>query len=193
MAALSGSRTAGGTAIRTLVLPVEWRGSFPPLTEAIHRHRPSAVILFGLHARAERLRLELTAHNERAANRPDAAGIATSGPVEEGAPATVEADLPLAGIMARLRKAGLSFDLSRDPGRYLCNDSLYRLCRMAPMAGLSAYGFVHVPLTDEAAVGWAAAGALPPLCRTMPAVDLERGARAICEAVADHVQGVRIS
>lgn len=179
-----GVRTAAGEAIATLVLPVEWEGTWPKLAAAIEARRPRAVLLVGLNARAGEVRIELTARNVRELGREDAAGEFPSGPFVTEGTETLEARLPLAETMAGLRREGVGFALSRDAGRYLCNDTFYRLCRNADRLGIGAHGLMHIPLTDEAVPAWAATGALPDLCRTVPAGTLRRAVLAVCEAVS---------
>ena len=180
---MAGARTAAGEAIAAAVLPVEWDGAWPALRRAIRAERPRAVLMFGLHSRIDRLRIELLAHNTRELGRADAAGAYPSGPAVAEGPESLATSLPLERIAKGLRTVGADFELSRDAGRYLCNDTLYRLCLNASAEGVEHVGFVHAPLTDEMLGTWQAAGVLPDPCRTLPAEALRRAAVAIGDAI----------
>lgn len=181
---LVGCQTAAGEAIAAAVLPVEWDGAWPALHAAIGMHRPRAVVIFGLHARIGRLRIELAARNVRELGRVDAAGRFPSGPAVAEGPESLASSLPLGEIAGALRREGIDFELSRDAGRYLCNDTFYRLCLRGPDEGVERAGFVHTPLTDELLAGALAAGTLPDPCRTVSADMLRRGALAIADALS---------
>lgn len=181
---LAGCRTASGEAIAVAVLPTEWEGAWPALLGAMRAEAPSAVLMFGLHARIDRLRIELAARNGRELGRADAAGAFPAGPAVAEGPAVLSTSLPLARVAKALRDEGSDFELSHDAGRYLCNDTLYRLCLHAATERLSPVGFVHTPLTDEMLDDWQSAGKLPEPCRTIPAEALRRAALAMAEALA---------
>ena len=171
-------------ALSTVVVPVEWDRSWAVLSGAIEASRATSVVLFGLNARAPRLRLEIEAVNARELGREDAAGGFPSGPMIGDGPERLACRLPLGAVARSLRQAGIDFEISRDAGRYLCNDTFYRLCRHGAARGLAHWGFVHVPPTDEVLDDWIAAGALPELCRTLSADDLRRAALALIEVLS---------
>lgn len=178
---LVGARAASGGAIRSVVLPVEWDRSWPVLRSAIEETGASEVLLFGLHARAARLRIELDAVNARELGVADAAGGFPSGPGVEDGPERLAGSWPLSAAASALSRAGMAFELSRDAGRYLCNDTYYCLCRYGGAGRLRRFGFVHTPLTDEALDDWARAGTLPELCRTVSAARLREAALCLAE------------
>ncbi|KQT45111.1 hypothetical protein ASG43_12455 [Aureimonas sp. Leaf454] len=175
-------RTAAGSLVHPVLLPVEWDRSWPVLREAIERSGADTVLAFGLHAGAQRLRLELDAVNARQLGQADAAGRFPSGPGVEDGPERLSGAWPLSACAAALTRAGIPFEVSRDAGRYLCNDTYYRLCRYGAGGRLRSWGFVHTPLTDELIDGWAAAGALPELCRTISADTLRQAALCLADA-----------
>lgn len=180
---LEDARTASGARVRSVVLPVEWERSWPVLRAAIEETGASAVLVFGLHARASRLRLELDAINARELGIPDAAGGFPSGPGVEDGPERLSGVWPLSLCASALSCAGIAFDISRDAGRYLCNDTYYRLCRYGG-GHLRSFGFVHTPLTDELLDGWAKANALPDVCRTVPEARLREAALRLADVLA---------
>lgn len=180
---LDRAETASGAAIRSVVLPVEWARSWTVLRAAIEETGASDVLVFGLHARAGLLRLELDAVNARELGVADAAGAFPSGPGVEEGPERLSGVWPLSASAAALSRAGMAFELSRDAGRYLCNDTYYRLCRYGSAQRLRHFGFVHTPLTDEVLDGWAKAGALPELCRSVPEAGLREAALCLADVV----------
>lgn len=180
---LAGLSTARGEAIVPCLLPVDWERSWPMLRATIEEHRPHGVLVFGLHSAAGRLRFELTGRNGRELGRADAAGGFPSGPQVTEGPETLEAKLPLTGMAASLRGAGIDFEFSRDAGRYLCNDTLYRLCRHAADLGVEHYGFLHTPLTDDVVEAYRAANVMPDFCHTIDPESLRCAALALCEKI----------
>ncbi|WAJ30086.1 pyroglutamyl-peptidase I family protein [Antarcticirhabdus aurantiaca] len=180
---LDGAMIRHDVCVRGRVLPVEWDGSWPALKRAIEDESPAAVLLFGLHVRAERLRLELVARNRRELGRADAAGAFPAGPAVGDGPDELATRLPLAACAAALREAGVSFEWSRNAGAYLCNDTLYRLARAAGDLGVERFGFVHVPLTDECVEATLEAGGLPEVFCSLSEGALERAARALLGVV----------
>jgi pyroglutamyl-peptidase len=181
---LEGCSTAGGEAILSCLLPVDWGRSWPLLRQAIEAHRPHSVLVFGLHSGAGRLRFELTGHNGRELGRADAVGGFPSGPQVTEGPEILAARLPLTRMAASLREAGVDFELSRDAGRYLCNDTLYRLCRHAAALGVERYGFIHTPLTDGVVETYLAANVMPIFCHTISDESLRCAALALCETLS---------
>ncbi|MDY8107558.1 hypothetical protein U0C82_00155 [Fulvimarina sp. 2208YS6-2-32] len=135
--------------VRSVVLPVAWEQSWTVLKSVIEEHRPRNVLLFGLHMKTERVRLELCARNKRELGREDRVGAFPSGPSILDGPERYDSHLPWAQIAALLRQEGLDFEWSTNAGAYLCNDTLYRLAHHARDYGIEHYGFIHVPVTDE--------------------------------------------
>lgn len=172
--------SAGGDALARAVLPVEWDASWPALERAIREARPRAVLLLGLAARSERVRVELLARNRRDIDAADAAGARALGvAVVDDGPASLPARLPFAAIARALRAERIAFEWSGDAGAYLCNDTFFRLAFHADALGVSQFGFLHMPLSDERVPDWIEAGALPERCRSVPAAELRRAATAV--------------
>jgi pyroglutamyl-peptidase len=120
---------------------------FPAL---IARHRPDAVLMFGLAGRARHLRIETRAHNgissifpDAARRRPNAARLAAK------ALAWLPARAPCATMLRAARAAGAPAALSHDAGRYLGNALFWRaLEASARNGGPRVTAFVHVPRAD---------------------------------------------
>ncbi|MEE2953332.1 MAG: hypothetical protein VYD57_19075 [Pseudomonadota bacterium] len=147
VAALRQAPQRPGRAVVTL--PVSWDDSWPVLQAAIEESGARGVILFGLHMSAERLRIELLARNRRELGREDAVGRFPAGPSILEGPATHACRLPLSDLARLLRRHRLDFEWSTNAGGYLCNDTLYKLAHHADRLGIEAFGFIHLPLSDE--------------------------------------------
>ena len=172
------------TGPQSVVLPVEWDRSWPLLEAAIRSAGASTVLLFGLHSRAERLRIELLARNRRELGRIDAAGCFPSGPAVMDGPEKLRLVLPWADVAQALRAARVSFEWSTNAGSYLCNDTLYRLAHAADRLGVRRFGFFHVPLTDEL-VASPDVETMPEVFCSLAAADLERATRSVIAALSE--------
>jgi pyroglutamyl-peptidase len=118
------------------------------LPELIVRHRPDALLSFGLAARTPHIRIETRARNAVSMLWPDADGT----PVRRGF-IVPGADAQMFGphtarLLQAARLTGADVHISRDAGRYLCNYLSWRAIEAtrAP-AGPKLAAFVHVPLT----------------------------------------------
>ncbi|MEF2551083.1 hypothetical protein VQ042_06855 [Aurantimonas sp. A2-1-M11] len=170
-----------GQAFHAAVLPVEWDASWPRLRGLIETVAPTAVLLFGLHQRAERLRIERVARNRRKLGQADAVGAFPSGPAVLDGPEALACNMPWTAVAEALRGAGVSFEWSSDAGGYLCNDTLYRLAFHAEVLGVRHFGFFHVPLSDEGAAEAEEIAAMPEIFCSMPAAHIVAAALAIAE------------
>ena len=114
------------------------------LPRLIAKHRPDALLMFGLAPRARWLRVEMRARNTLAL-LPDAGGAAPrTRAIAKGEPAALIMPIPARRLLAAARAARVPVALSRDAGRYLCN----YLCWQAAFAaqkGPRITAFVHVP------------------------------------------------
>lgn len=158
--------------VMAAVLPVCWQGAWGALAPLLEECRPRCTILFGVSREARGFQLEQCAYNA-ASGRPDTNGqTAPDGKLTAlGAPMR-NASLPLSDIAAALTEARLSVTLSDDPGRYLCNATLYRALEWAEGATGSRVGFVHIP-------PYCASGGAEPT--GLSADDLLTGARLIVD------------
>lgn len=173
----------------TCLLPVSWDDSWPLLRQAIAAHRADTVVLFGLHMKAERLRVELLATNRRELGREDAKGQFPAGPIIGEGPPKLRLALPWSDLAAILRQRQIDFEWSSDAGGYLCNDTLYRLAGAAASLSVRRFGFIHVPMTDERIGDCLAAGSdMPSVFNSINAVALLNFARSLAERLAagDH-------
>ena len=114
------------------------------LPRLIAKHRPDALLMFGLAPRARWLRIETRARNTLAL-LPDAGGATPrSRAIAKGEPAALAMPAPSRRLFGAVRATRLPVALSRDAGRYLCN----YLCWQAANAarnGPRLAAFIHVP------------------------------------------------
>jgi len=116
------------------------------LPELIARHRPQALLMFGLAGRSSHLRIESRARNAVTTRFPDAGRQhARKGSIESGADAKV-----FGPHSEKLRHAalatGIDARISRDAGSYLCNYLSWRAIEAVNgNNGLHLAQFIHVP------------------------------------------------
>jgi len=132
--------------IVTHVFPTSYAAVDRELPALIARHRPDALLMFGLATRARRPRIETRARNALAL-LPDATGTALRRhSVAPGKPAAMPMPAPAHRLLAAIRDARLAAALSRDAGRYLCNYLCWRAAEaVARGNGPHLAAFVHVP------------------------------------------------
>jgi pyroglutamyl-peptidase len=128
------------------VFPTSYAAVERDLPALVARHKPDALLMFGLATRAKRVRIETRARNALAL-LPDVKGatvhrtkIAPGGPAARAMPA------PAVRLLNAAKGARVPVVLSRDAGRYLCNYLCWRAAEAAATTGgprLAA--FIHVP------------------------------------------------
>jgi pyroglutamyl-peptidase len=135
----------------TEVLPVSYARAAERVADLLERHHPSTLILLGLAASADCLRLERLARNRDDSARPDmdgAAGDARS--IVAGAPDTYPSTLPLAAMASAATELGAGVEYSNDAGGYVCNHTFFVAQHLtASRFPACRSGFVHVPDWSE--------------------------------------------
>ena len=110
------------------------------LPALLKKHKPDAILMFGLHGRARTLRIETLARNVLGRARDAGGHLPRSAVIVRGA-----AHRPMRSPAARLaragRRSGIAAQTSRDAGKYLCN----YLCWRATEAASWPAAFIHVP------------------------------------------------
>ncbi|MDO9414271.1 MAG: pyroglutamyl-peptidase I [Pseudolabrys sp.] len=115
----------------------------PALIEA---HKPDALLMFGLAARTNYIRIETWAQNALTI-LPDATGaVRHDSAIAAGASRARAMPAPQRQLLAAARAAGVPAKLSRDAGLYLCN---YLCWRASEAGGPELAAFVHVPLEND--------------------------------------------
>ena len=134
------------------VFPTSYAAVDREMPELIARHRPRALLMFGLASRAKTLRIEMRARNALAL-LPDASGQSlrrTS--ILMGGPAALALPARAHHLLSAARTARVPVALSRDAGRYLCNYLCWRAAEMAVQdKNLQLAAFVHVPAVARTA------------------------------------------
>lgn len=165
------------------ILPTDWRRGPELAGRLAENFRPGAIVHFGVSPKARHFEIETRAFNAARPARDCVGALPAGYHIVRGAPPVLNATLPAALLVRRLRLAGLPASVSRDAGRYLCNAALYHsLARAARSNPPARVGFVHMPALvpgHDAAFdteGWLA---------------LMKGARIILHTLAGFLRGVR--
>ncbi|HET9617721.1 MAG TPA: pyroglutamyl-peptidase I [Pseudolabrys sp.] len=116
------------------------------LPQLIARHRPDALLMFGVATRETRIRIETRARNALAM-LPDATSTSLRRhAIMPGAPAARRIPAPVVQLLAGARSARVPAYLSRDAGKYLCNYISWRGAEAVAAAnGPRLAAFIHVP------------------------------------------------
>ena len=128
------------------IFPVTYQAVDRELPLALQKHKPHALLMFGLAGRTEYLRIEARARNAVTTRFPDAGRqVARKGLIVEGADARLFG--PHTEKLLRTALAtGIDARLSRDAGAYLCNYLSWRAIEAVNRDdGLRLAQFIHVP------------------------------------------------
>ncbi|MEA2912350.1 MAG: pyroglutamyl-peptidase [Bradyrhizobium sp.] len=117
------------------------------LPELIARHRPHAILMFGLADRTAHVRIETRARNAVTTRFPDAdRNRARKGSIAGGADARMFGP-HTAKLLRAAEGTGVDARASRDAGSYLCNYLSWRAIEATERDnGPALAAFVHVPL-----------------------------------------------
>lgn len=128
------------------VFPTSYAAVDRDLPALIARHKPDALLMFGLATRAKRVRIETRARNALAL-LPDVKGATVHrSKIASGGPATLSMPAPAVRLLNAARAARVPTMLSRDAGRYLCNYLCWRAAAaVAAKGGPRLAAFIHVP------------------------------------------------
>ena len=111
----------------------------------IRKHRPDAILMFGLAARTPFVRIETRARNALAL-LPDVSGQSLRRhTIVKGGPSAMALPARARHLFAVSRAARIPLVVSRDAGRYLCNYLCWRAAEAAVRDGPRIASFVHVP------------------------------------------------
>jgi pyroglutamyl-peptidase len=129
------------------IFPVTYRAVDRELPQLLAKHRPRALLMFGLASRTSFIRIETRARNAVTMLWPDAAQTRSrKGSISENAEAKMFGPHTL-GLLRAALATGVDARASRDAGSYLCNYLSWRAIEATGSEGgprLAA--FVHVPL-----------------------------------------------
>ena len=149
--------TVAGRRVVGRVLPVEFDRAGDEMAALIEDWDPEAVVATGLAAGRSAVCVERVGINVA-----DCGGIPDNSDAEprderirgDGAPAAHFATLPVVATVERLLDAGIPARVSNTAGTHLCNNVLYQTRAYLESEGRGddvPMGFVHLPLTPEAA------------------------------------------
>ena len=114
------------------------------LPELLARHRPHALLMFGVATRRKQLSIEMRARNALASLADASGSVLARRTIDAGVP-----DLRLPAPQQRLLRAArlspVPAQLSRDAGRYLCNYLGWRGASAVKAGGPKLAAFIHVP------------------------------------------------
>lgn len=141
----------GRTGIRAEVLPTAFDAGAARLLALMDEHRPSLVLMFGVHGEAARPRLEKLAINFDHAEIADNGGEwRQSQSIDLAGPLALETPLDLIALQADLKARGCITDISHHAGTYVCNHTYYRaLQELAARGAATPCLFVHIPTFKE--------------------------------------------
>jgi pyroglutamyl-peptidase len=138
------------TAIIAHVFPTSYAAVDHDLPRLIAKHKPLALLMFGLAPRAKTVRIETRARNA-VALLPDVSGTTRASKIAPGGPSALALRAPTIGLQSAARSARVPAARSHDAGGYLCNYLCWRGTEAAATPGgprLAA--FVHVPAIRRA-------------------------------------------
>lgn len=116
------------------------------LPQLIARHRPDALLMFGVATRETRIRIETRARNALAMLPGATSTSLRRHAIMPGAPAARRIPAPVVQLLAGARSARVPAYLSRDAGKYLCNYISWRGAEAVAAAnGPRLAAFIHVP------------------------------------------------
>jgi pyroglutamyl-peptidase len=129
------------------IFPVTYAAVDRELSEILARHRPHALLMFGLASRTPHLRIETRARNAVTMLWPDAEHASVrKGSIAGGADAKMFGPHTAKLLRAALG-TGIDARASRDAGSYLCNYLSWRAIEAVNTdRDLRLAAFVHVPL-----------------------------------------------
>ncbi len=128
------------------IFPTSYAAVDRDLPKLLERHRPDALLMFGLALRARHLRIERRARNALTII-PDVTSLAPRRhTIAKAAPRALPMPAPAHRLLAAARSAIGPAVLSQDAGRYLCNYLAWRAAEaVSGTNGPRLAAFVHVP------------------------------------------------
>lgn len=138
----------GGWRRITHIFPTSYAAVDRDLPALIKRHRPDALVMFGVAGSRHHISIETLARNTLSRRVPDVTGVKINrSMIAEGGPTTKSLRVPAAKLLATARKTRVPVRLSDDAGGYLCN---YLCWRALDVNGPRLAAFIHVPQVSRA-------------------------------------------
>jgi pyroglutamyl-peptidase len=144
-----------GMRVERVRVPCEFRRAIEVVAEAVDRVHPALVVCLGQAGGRSCIGIERVAINVDDARIPDNAGAQ---PVDElvaaNGPPAYFASLPVKAMAAAVRSAGVPAEVSNTAGTFVCNHLMYGVLHYLAASGSRARaGFIHVPYSEEQAIG----------------------------------------
>ena len=139
-----------------LILPVSWNRAFPEIEKVWDAWKPDALLMVGLAASADAIRIERVGINLCGATK-DIDGLYADGTEDSRAEKPILSDSPDAffvtydekKILDALKKAEIPAKYSYSAGTYICNYLLYSsLAKRKREDADMQIGFIHVPYAE---------------------------------------------
>jgi pyroglutamyl-peptidase len=129
------------------IFPVTYQAVDRELPQLLTKHRPQALLMFGLASRTAHVRIETRARNAVTTRWPDADRTrARQGSIAGGADAMMFGP-HTTKLLRAADSTGVDARASRDAGSYLCNYLSWRAIEATDgNSGLRLAAFVHIPL-----------------------------------------------
>jgi pyroglutamyl-peptidase len=146
----------GDTRCIAHVFPTSYAAVERELPELITRHRPHAIVMFGLAPGSRNVRIETQAHNAISRLIPDMDGVVPRRrAIRPGASARLAGRAPMIRLLAEARLAGVKAVVSRNAGRYLCNYLYWRAIEATAESDDShLVVFIHIPKVRSTLLPW---------------------------------------
>jgi pyroglutamyl-peptidase len=174
VAALAKSAANPGIELMTEIIPVLWPYARGVARDAIARAKPHAILHFGVSKRLTGFEIETRAFNLSGPKEDCAGATRPCTPLDISGKRMLEATLPPDILLRALRRERLPAQISRNPGRYLCNALFYWSLADAG-AGGPLVSLIHMPAFS--------AGILPRLTPKQAAAGAQVLVRAAAQAV----------
>lgn len=163
-------------------LPVSGKAVSRTIPALLARHKPAAMVSFGLAAGETSVRIERFALNIQDYGIKDNAGYKPEGElIRPDGPAAYFVTADPRKLAAAVRRAGVPAHVSNYAGGYVCNHLMYEALHAIAALGLPArFAFVHLPLTMEMALPETSGKAIAP---SLPLKTLLTAGEAAVKAV----------
>lgn len=144
---LARTKRIAGHRIAAHVFTTSYAAVDRDLPRLIARHRPRALVMFGLAANTPYIRIETLAHNEITRKQVDVTGTKPKeAAIRASRAMAMRGRAPFVQLVNAARAAGVKAQTSQDAGRYVCNYLYWRAIEAAQKpGGPKRVVFVHVP------------------------------------------------
>ncbi len=136
--------------VRAVQVPVVWGA---PLT-AINTANPLPNVWIAFGEGTDEFQIEVLAHNQRGMYPDNNRAVPAAPDIVSGAVPELQQRAEVAGLAAALTQAGFPTRVSKNAGRYLCEEMLYSLlhAQQQQPEALHLVLFIHVPILEQEVV-----------------------------------------